>query len=360
MNEIPYQDTGLAFLTDDTGLLQHGKYHVPDPRHGYSTDDNARALILAVRLYEKMPDPRYRQWIYRYAGFLLGAQNPNGRFRNFMNYDRRWLEKEGSADCTGRCIWGISEALVSPAVSIGVKKMLVSLLAKALPAVRTLEFVKSQAYALLGLAALLRHKEIMHAWSDGWAAGGAEQVKGSTDLEAVAAELSKKLLQSWDAAQDGDWHWFEDVLTYSNAMVPWALLRYAAATGQEEARQVGLAALDFLAIRTIRQEIFYPIGCQGWWPKTAAVGAVFDQQPLEAFEMMAACQEADRLTGEHRYKTMARVAFAWYEGRNIIGQSMIDPDTGGCFDGITVSGVNENLGAESQIAWGLACMAGDS
>lgn len=123
-----------------------------------------------------------------------------------------------------------------------------------------------------------------------------------------------------------------------------------------KARRAAVRALDFLAAHTMRDGIFVPVGCQGWWPKGAAEGALYDQQPLEAYEMIAACRTAEKLLHEDKYRRFEDAAFSWYTGRNLAGVPLIDEETGGCFDGLTPDGTNANLGAESQIAWGLACM----
>ena len=130
----------------------------------------------------------------------------------------------------------------------------------------------------------------------------------------------------------------------------------AACTLAAKARRAAVRALDFLAAHTMRDGIFVPVGCQGWWPKGAAEGALYDQQPLEAYEMIAACRTAENLLHEDKYRRFEDAAFSWYTGRNLAGVSLIDEETGGCFDGLTPDGPNANLGAESQIAWGLSCM----
>ena len=38
-------------MTDFTGLIQHAIYSIPRRESGYTTDDNARALRLCVRLW---------------------------------------------------------------------------------------------------------------------------------------------------------------------------------------------------------------------------------------------------------------------------------------------------------------------
>ena len=284
-----YRADALLALTDDTGLIQHSKYSLPDPQHGYSADDNARALLLAAELYARRKERRYLDAAARYARFLRYAQLPDGRFHNFLGYDRRWRDAVGSEDTLGRCVWGLGAASAVPALPAGLRA--------ALPQAGRLHFVKAQAYALLGTATLALARP-----GRGQATRAAER-------------------------------------------------RLAA-----KARRAAVRALDFLAAHTMRDGIFVPVGCQGWWPKGAAEGALYDQQPLEAYEMIAACRTAENLLHEDKYRRFEDAAFSWYTGRNLAGVPLIDEETGGCFDGLTPDGTNANLGAESQIAWGLACM----
>jgi hypothetical protein len=326
-----YKDAYLFLLTDDTGMLQHGKYTVPDPRYGYTTDDNARALILAVRLYEQFHRVSYEKLIYRYAGFLLRAQKDDGRFRNFMSYDRRWLDDQGSDDCQGRCVWAMAVTVIAPAVPCGIRKLMRVMLQKAWPQLVKMKFLRGRAYALLGLTQL-RDRAI------------------TQELGTFIAPLC----QAFEKNHEVDWQWFESKLTYSNALLPWALLRVYTVQKDVKIFEEGLAALDFLIEKTFRQGIFQPVGCKGWLEKGEAAGAVFDQQPLEAAEMTAVCLEAWKITGKTLYRRYADAAFAWYYGKNVLQTPLIENSTGGCFDGLAEDGVNENLGAESQVAYGIA------
>lgn len=380
-----YRADALLALTDDTGLIQHGKYSLPDPQHGYSADDNARALLLAAELYARRREPRFLEAAFCYARFLRYAQLPDGRFHNFLGYDRRWQDEVSSEDTLGRCVWGLGAASAVPELPAGLRAALFAMLRAALPQAGALHFVKAEAYALLGAATLalarLGRGRAVHASEQRLAA--ADTVSEGA-LARLVHHLTEQLLSSWQETATEDWLWFEPQLTYSNALVPWALLLAsrlpeevrrmrkegggvqvtawaeladdAACTLAAKARRAAVRALDFLAAHTMRDGIFVPVGCQGWWPKGAAEGALYDQQPLEAYEMIAACRTAENLLHEDKYRRFEDAAFSWYTGRNLAGVSLIDEETGGCFDGLTPDGPNANLGAESQIAWGLSCM----
>ena len=381
-----YRADALLTLTDDTGLIQHGKYSLPDPQHGYSADDNARALLLAAELYARRREPRFLEAAFRYARFLRYAQLPDGRFHNFLGYDRRWQDEVGSEDTLGRCVWGLGAASAVPELPAGLRAALFAMLRAALPQAGALHFVKAEAYALLGAATLALVRP-----GRGQATRAAERRLAAGDavceeaLASLVRLLTEQLLSSWQENATEDWLWFEPQLTYSNALLPWALLlasrlpeeaeraareekdaeeapAWEALTGAEarslaaQARRTAAIALDFLAAHTLRDGIFVPVGCRGWWPRGAEAGALYDQQPLEAYEMAAACRTAATLFREDRYRRWEEAAFSWYTGRNLADVPLIDEETGGCYDGLTPEGPNANLGAESQIAWGLACM----
>lgn len=347
-----YRDGYLFALTDDTGMIQHSKYSVPDPQHGYSTDDNARAFLLAAELAAHRPERReaYLPLARRYLSFLRAAQREDGSFHNFLGWDRCWLDETGSEDTLGRAVWGLGAGSAVKSLPSGLRCAALSMLKQSLPRVHALHFVKSQAYALLGLTALYR-------------GGGAEGLSpqdqiAPEEILSCIRELTEKLLQALKDHTDGAWHWFEDCLTYSNGLVPWSLLTASELPGLADAAGPGFEALDFLGEKTIRSGLFAPVGCQGWWPKGAEEGALYDQQPLEAYEMMGACRLAGKKSGDARYRRWEEVAFSWYLGRNVGSCPLIDEETGGCYDGLTAGGVNGNLGAESQIAWGLSCLLG--
>lgn len=348
-----YRDGYLFALTDDTGMIQHSKYGVPDPQHGYSTDDNARAFLLAAELAMHRPEQkeRYLALARRYLSFLRAAQREDGSFHNFLGWDRRWLDETGSEDTLGRAIWGLGAGSAVPALPRGLRRAALSMLKQALPRVTGLHFVKSEAYALLGLTTLCQNGVEVTGLSP------KDRIPEEMLLDSIR-ELTQRLLQAEKEHTEGSWHWFEDSLTYSNALVPWSLLAASELPGLADAAQAGLATLDFLGGKTMRSDIFSPVGCQGWWPKGAEEGALYDQQPLEAYEMMGACRLAGKMSGDTRYRRWEEVAFSWYLGRNAGSCPLIDEETGGCYDGLTAGGVNGNLGAESQIAWGLSCLLG--
>lgn len=329
-----FDDSHIFRMTDDTGMFQHARFSIPDLAEGYTTDDNARALIMAVMLYEKTQKPAYLALVYRYMGFVLYAQNENGRFRNFMTYSREFTEKEGSEDCFGRCLWALGYTQASSRMPVGVKEACAVAVSRALPQIRTLRWPRGQAYALIGLALI-----------EGPEANG------------LIAELADLLVSRFeDNAGEQDWRWFEDSLTYANAVLPWALFEAHRRLGQDRLLRVARESLEFLDQVTFRDGYFRAVGCKGWMLR-GAEPAQYDEQPIEACLATLTHLAAYEATSDTAMLELAKRSFAWYLGENSCGEGLIVPDTGGCCDGITPEGINGNQGAESIIGYCLASLA---
>lgn len=321
------KDDHIFRMTDDTGMLQHSKCSIPDPNYGYTTDDNARALIMALMLYERYKNKKYLDLVYRYASFLLNAQNEKGRFKNFMRYDRKWLEEEGSEDCFGRCMWALGFAISNEGTPLGVKHGLSSILKKAMPHITTLNAPRAKAYSILGLAYL-----------------------EGEEVRSITFEMAQSLCSQYEDYRDGDWKWFENIVAYCNNVLPWSLLSAYRATGEEKFLDIAEESLEFLGEVTFKDGYFKPVGCNGWFLKEEAP-AEYDEQTVEACEAVLTYFEAYEATGKKRYLQKAKICHAWYEGANSKGISLIERETGGCYDGLTQSGVNLNMGAESLISY---------
>jgi hypothetical protein len=322
-----FKDDYIFLMTDDTGMFQHSYFGVPNPIYGYTTDDNARALIMAVMLYERYHEKKYLDLIYRYSLFLLNAQNKDGKFKNFMSYDRRWLEKEGSEDCLGRCIWALGFALFSDCTPKGVKAALANVLKKALPNVASLEHIRAKAYSIIGLSFI-----------------------DDSDSKGLVYDMAQSLCTQYDEHKDGEWKWFEDDVTYCNSVLPRSLFSAYRITGDKEFLRVAEESLEFLENITFKHGYFKPVGCNGWLHK-GKKPAEYDQQPVEACGTVLTYLEGYKATGNENYKDKAKKCHAWYEGENSKGLSLIDADTGGCYDGLKDKGINLDMGAESLISY---------
>ena len=326
-------DSHIFRMTDETGIFQHAKYSVPDPAHGYTTDDNARALLVAAMLWERFGFPEYLDLAYIYLRFVLGAKNGDG-FRNFMDYNRQFPEATGSEDCFGRVIWSLGYVVSSSLLPRGLRQTAGFLLQEISGRSERLQSVRGKAFSLLGLS----------LW------GGADP--------RLIRKLAGDLVRLYQQNTGEGWRWFEEKLTYGNALIPLSLLEAFGRAPERKWLETGLASLDFLLETTIREGVFQPVGCKGWYERGKEI-AVYDQQPVEAGETVLACVKAYRLTKERRYLEAAKTSYDWFLGKNIAGVSLIDPDTGGCMDGITPDGPNRNEGAESLISWFLAWLVWD-
>ncbi len=329
----------LLRLTDDTGMFQHATHLLPDPNHGYCIDDNARALIAAdlhaeLRGYDEHTVP-----LQRYLAFVAYAFNPkNGRFRNFMSYDRRWLEEAGSEDSHGRAMWALG-VTVQYAPDTPVRDFADQLLHRGLPAVRQqLHHLHPWAFALLGL----------HAYS---------QAKEDPAVHAVRDELAEKLYQRWHIHATDDWPWWEDTLTWGIARLPHAMLIAGHDMGRDDMIEAALRALEWcLKVQTAPDGHLSIVGNQGWYPR-GGEKAQFDQQPLEACAFVEACLAAAELTGDEQWTQRAWRCFQWFRGDNDLGEPVYHEETGGCQDGLTINGPNQNQGAESSLAYLLSVLA---
>jgi glycosyltransferase involved in cell wall biosynthesis len=332
-NELPRRKLDhLRSMSDGTGIFQHAIHTVPDFHHGYCTDDNARAFILCCLLDElggRAPHESLEGLATTYLAFLACALNRDvGGFRNFMSFDRRWLEPEGSEDSHGRALWALGVG-VSRAKQLGQQRLSAHLFEAGLARVQGFTSPRAWAFTLLGV------HEYLSVFPEHQAAKTAHDT------------LSAALVKLWDGCATTDWPWFESSATYDNARLSQAMLL----SGQVE---IGLQSLRWLvSIQKTPNGCFRPIGSNGFYVRDGA-RAHFDQQPVEAQAMVAACLTAFRITGDPMWSREARRCFDWFLGRNDLGIQLYDPMTGGCADGLHPDRVNENQGAESTLAFHLA------
>lgn len=320
-------------MCDDTGLFQHAVHSVPDRSHGYCVDDNARGLLLSVALYtpgeKSLPEPLAA----RFASFVQHAWNPDEKhFRNFMGFDRRWLEEKGSEDSHGRTLWALGECARSD-INPSRRRWAAALFAEALPTVENFRSPRAWAFTLLGL--------------DGYCAARKEDYFAQRIRMALAARLMDLLAR----VETDDWVWFEEGLSYDNARLPQALLLAGLATGTSDYVAAGLKSLRWLIkMQTAALGHFRPIGTDGFSDRRTKPRE-FDQQPLEATATIAACHAAWRADQDIEWRSEAGRAFAWFLGSNDLALPLVDPDTGSCRDGLHQTRVNENRGGESVVSY---------
>jgi glycosyltransferase involved in cell wall biosynthesis len=324
----------LHHLTDETGILQHAIFTIPNYREGYTTDDNARALIVSA-LLEESGIEEATQLENRYLAFLWYAFNEGTkRFRNFMDYRRKWLEETGSDDSHGRALWALGTVL-GFSITPTLHNMAGRVFQQSLLAILETTSPRAWAFALIGIHEYL------------------ERYAGDRRASQVLQELAGRLLRLYQDNRAAGWHWFENRLTYCNAALSHAMLLCGQSIPNTPMREAGFESLIWLAdIQRADAEgkHFVPIGSNGFYEK-GKERPRFDQQPVEAQAMVSACLEAYRITREKKWYTESRRAFEWFLGRNDLHLPVYDPTTGGCRDGLHPDRPNENQGAESTLAF---------
>ncbi len=324
----------LRHMTDETGMLQHAIFTVPNYREGYTTDDNARALMVSA-LLEELGNGDARELASRYLAFIWFAFNAEtGRFRNFMDYQRHWLEDGGSDDSHGRALWALGTVL-GRSDTPSLHNMAGRVFEQALPAILGTTSPRAWAFALIGIHEYLR------------------RFSGDRKASQVREEMAGRLLSLYQHNRSDEWRWYEDGLTYCNAALPHALLMCGQWIPNDAMTHAGLESLSWLADlqrADVEGGHFVPIGSNGFY-RRGGERARFDQQPVEAQAMVSACLEAHRITGDKRWRNEARRAFEWFLGRNDLNLPIYDPTTGGCRDGLHPDRANENQGAESTLAF---------
>ena len=325
-------------LTDSIGMFQHAAYAMPNYAEGYCTDDNARALLLMVLLESSSPDMAVRRKLAtKYAAFVQYAFDPSDRrFRNFMSFDRRWRDEVGSDDCLGRCLWVLGTCLAR-SKHRSFQQWAAGLFLEALPELEAVTSPRAWAFGLIGVQEYL------------------EQLSGDRHVSATSDMLTAKLIGLYEKQCDEDWPWFEPVLSYDNAKLPHALIVSGRRGGahHQQALELGLQTLRWLVAEQTRDGYFVPIGSDGFY-RRGGRRARFDQQPIEAQSTVSACIEAFEATHDPFWRDEAQRAFEWFLGRNDLDQSLYNPSSGGCYDGLHFDRINLNQGAESTLAFLLA------
>ena len=323
----------IKALTDSFGIFQFAHLHVPDPRYGYTLDDNARALVAMVKYYKQFSQPKVLPFINRYLKFIATAAIGNGTFHNYFTADRKVDLKSDTRDsledANARCCYALMTTYSSPCLPANVRAKAEKLYKPAI--LRKFTSPRSVAFYVKGLYSLRQTAEVR---------------------EAITLHCDF-LLNLYKQSSGPKWDWFEPVLTYSNALLPEALLLGFLVTGEKEYFNVGKKTLDFLISQTFVDGMYKAIGQDGWY-KQGGERAEFDQQPEDPSAMVQALKTMYSVTAQKKYDDLMRTAFYWFLGDNVLGQFVYDPVTGGCYDGLSQNRTNLNQGAESTLSYLLA------
>lgn len=320
----------VKLLTDSTGIIQHAKYGIPDWKEGYCVDDNARALLMSTmachlnygEAFKLMPS---------YLSFLLYMQNGDGYFRNFLSYDKKFLDEKGSEDAFGRTIWALGYLVdKSPNDSYG--KLGEELFRRAEPHFKDLQYLRGISNTIIGIAHYLRrHPSEKH-------------------LSEMLNDLTGKLAEAFKKTHDAEWHWFEDFLTYDNAILPLSLLHSASITGNKEVLDIAFTSLKFLEELTFKFNYWNPVGNENWYFRDGNM-SFYDQQAIETMAMVLMYGQAYEVTEDSQYLEKMFSVYQWFLGENSLSIPLYDPETKGCSDGLHRMGINRNQGAESVLAY---------
>ena len=327
----------LFALTDDNGLLQHARFSVPARREGYTVDDNARALVFAVKSDRFVGAPNISELQRRLISFLLLMQEEDGRFHNLMDFSQRIIDEPTAGDHLGRVIWATG-SVINSSIPSGTRASARLIFDRALPWARVSTSPRTKAYTCLGLyERLLAEPE-------------------ETNLRANLKLMADSLVALYNTNRTPSWEWFENILTYDNPRLSQALVAAYQSLGEQTYLDVAKTTLEFLGRTQTIDGIFAPIGNRGWYVRDET-RALYDQQPIEPGAIIEAATIAYKLNRSRLYEEILRHALGWFFGFNTKSVKLYDDFTGACCDGITPEGLNENQGAESTLAFLLAAEA---
>jgi glycosyltransferase involved in cell wall biosynthesis len=318
-------------LTDDTGIVQHAKYGIPNLKEGYCLDDNSRALIMALMAFEQYKSKEALDLLPIYLSYIQYMQKEDGNFRNFLSFNRNYLDEVGSEDSFGRTIWALGY-LINFAPNNSYKEFADELFLKSVPHFAKLEHLRGIANTMIGI-----HHYLCANPHD----------------EAIINELNQlavPLINAYQQNKDGSWHWFEQKLTYDNALLPLALLCHYQVSKNQQSLDIALETLTFLTEKTLSFGFLNPVGNDGWLEKNSPM-ALYDQQAIETMAMVLVYFKAYEVTKEVKYMRHLYQSYQWFLGENSLNLPLYDHETKGCADGLQTYGVNRNQGAESTLAY---------
>lgn len=316
----------LGKMTDDIGIIQFAKYDIPLKKSGYTVDDNARALLVALNM-----NTEGRKFAKTYMDFLKSAQRSDGSFVN-LKIEDAFFTTIDSEDSIGRAFLACCYALCSGNASDNVKSKAKTVLEKALPAISGFSSLRAIAYSLIGLTFLI---------SNGYT---------HPDIYKLANDIASQLKKAYSNNETKDWKWFEEYLTYCNAVLPHSLFSYYTISNDRSSLDIAEESLGFLTDSLLKNGYLSIVGNKGWWQKNGSLPD-FDQQPVDAASIILACVQGYTATGKKEYISKANISYNWYWGKNIHGLLLYNEKSGGCHDALVYDGLNMNQGAEALVSF---------
>jgi glycosyltransferase involved in cell wall biosynthesis len=327
----PFSLLHIKHLTDDTGIIQHAKFGIPNLKEGYCLDDNARALLMALMAYRQKKDCLALDLAPIYLSYIHYMQNKDGTFRNFLSFNRNFLDEMGSEDSFGRTIWALGY-LLGNAPNDAYYQTGKMVFFDAAPNFEKLQSIRGIANSMIGISYYLRSNP------------------NDDSMMERLRNLAGKLIKHFEENSSPEWKWFEPLLAYDNGMLPLALLHSAELLNDEKITAIAIETMNFLTGITLRDGYLSIIGNEKWYVKECE-RSVFAQQPIDALAMVLMYHQAFHLTKDKDYLTKLFSCFMWFMGENDLRMNLFDFETKGCCDGFEKYGVNRNQGAESSLAY---------
>jgi hypothetical protein len=327
----PFSLAHINRLTDDTGIIQHAKFGIPNLKEGYCLDDNARALLMVLMAYKQMKNIRALELSPVYLSYIHYMQNANGTFRNFLSFSRNYLDEVGSEDSFGRTIWALGY-LLGNAPNDAYYQTGRLVFFNAAPNFEKLKSIRSIANTMIGICYYLKSN------------------LGDDGMTERLRNLANILATHYDENETPDWKWYESLLAYDNGILPLAMLHAAEILNDERITAIAIETMNFLTMHTLKDNYLSIIGNEKWYKKEGE-RSMFAQQPVDAMAMVLMYHQAFHLTKDKEYLSKLYTSFLWFLGENDLRMSLYDFETKGCCDGFENYGVNRNQGAESSLAY---------
>jgi hypothetical protein len=327
----PFSLAHINRLTDDTGIIQHAKFGIPNLKEGYCLDDNSRALLMVLMAYRQMKDKRALELSPIYLSYIHYLQNPDGTFRNFLSFNRNFLDEVGSEDSFGRTIWALGY-LLGNAPNDAYYQTGKLVFFNASPNFEKLKSIRGIANTMIGISYYLKSNP------------------SDDSMTERLRNLANVLIKHYKENQVTNWNWFESLLAYDNGILPLALLHSAEILNDSKITETAIESMDFLTEHTLKDNYLSIIGNEKWYKKEGE-RSVFAQQPIDAMAMVLMYHQAYHVTNDKEYLNKLYTSFLWFLGENDLRMSLYDFETKGCCDGFESYGVNRNQGAESSLAY---------